>query len=273
MAPVVVATGLNPGIREKLGVTRTSSSAGHSISIGFDAKPADPRGFPFPALTYFSESPADKMAYITLFPIGNAMRANLFGYRHLHDPSAGCAKNAACEQRFYGIRWPGPRRTLMGATSPWGRLRQDRSGRSLDVTYGGYRQPGGVAARRRVARDVLPAGTGAQGAGRRRAPLRCIPRWLKTPGMGARTRSAMFYDDPGSRRACDGVSRASKALRPARVPRCRHVAFRRCTALIKFDLHWGQGHTWYMTPRTSSTMQSITIEGAGAEVGSAATVT
>src|SRR5258708_7915902 len=69
---IVVATGLNPGVREKLGIERDIISASHSISIGFDAKPADPRGFPFPALTYFSESPADRMAYITLFPIGTA---------------------------------------------------------------------------------------------------------------------------------------------------------------------------------------------------------
>ena len=75
---VAVATGLNVGLREKLGIKRDIISAGHSISIGFDAKPADSRGFVFPALTYFSERPADRLPYITLFPIGNAMRANLF---------------------------------------------------------------------------------------------------------------------------------------------------------------------------------------------------
>jgi 2-polyprenyl-6-methoxyphenol hydroxylase-like FAD-dependent oxidoreductase len=37
---VVVATGLNVGIREKLGITREIVSPGHSISIGFDAVPA-----------------------------------------------------------------------------------------------------------------------------------------------------------------------------------------------------------------------------------------
>jgi 2-polyprenyl-6-methoxyphenol hydroxylase-like FAD-dependent oxidoreductase len=69
---VVVATGLNPGVREKLGIERDIISAGHSISIGFDAKPGDTGGCPFPALTYFSEGPADRMAYVTLFPIGSA---------------------------------------------------------------------------------------------------------------------------------------------------------------------------------------------------------
>jgi len=108
---VVVATGLNPGVREKLGIERDIISAGHSISIGFDAKPADPNGFPFPALTYFSESPADRMAYITLFPIGTAMRANLFGYRHLHDPWLKQLRETP-RQTLYGI-WPGLRR-LMG---------------------------------------------------------------------------------------------------------------------------------------------------------------
>ena len=34
----------------------------------------------------FPERPADRMAYVTLFPIGTAMRANLFVYRDMDDP-------------------------------------------------------------------------------------------------------------------------------------------------------------------------------------------
>ena len=67
-------------MREKLGIDREVISACHSILLGFDLQPAD-RAFAFPALTYFAEQPGDRMAYITLFPIGATMRANLFGYR------------------------------------------------------------------------------------------------------------------------------------------------------------------------------------------------
>src|SRR6185437_16963102 len=40
---------------------------------------------PFPALTYWSKRSADRMAYLTLFPIGNTMRANLMVYRSMDD--------------------------------------------------------------------------------------------------------------------------------------------------------------------------------------------
>ena len=42
--------------------------------------------FDFPALTYFSERPSDRIPYITLFPVGKRMRANLFAYREADDP-------------------------------------------------------------------------------------------------------------------------------------------------------------------------------------------
>ena len=71
---VVLATGLNIGVRQKLGIDREVISPGHSISIGFDVQPEGRPAFPFSALTYFAERPADRMAYITLFPIGATMR-------------------------------------------------------------------------------------------------------------------------------------------------------------------------------------------------------
>ena len=123
----VMATGLNVGVREKLGIGREIVSTSHSISIGFDAVPGDARGFPFPALTYFAESPADRMAYITLFPVGAMMRANLFGYRDLHDPWLKAAPQRAARDAL---------RDVAGAASADGRLhgagiREDPSGRSL----------------------------------------------------------------------------------------------------------------------------------------------
>src|SRR5262249_30998253 len=83
---VVLATGLNAGLRHKLGIEREIISPAHSISIGFDVQPADRRAFPFPAMTYYSEHAPDLAPYITLFPIGATMRANLFVYRDLQDP-------------------------------------------------------------------------------------------------------------------------------------------------------------------------------------------
>ena len=83
---VVLANGLSVGLRRNLGIERQILSASHSISIGFDMVPVGRATFEFPALTYFSERPGDRIPYLTLFPIGNRMRANLFAYREADDP-------------------------------------------------------------------------------------------------------------------------------------------------------------------------------------------
>lgn len=77
---VVVATGLGDAVRRKVGISRTSISPRHSLSIGFDMR-APRRDFPFQSLTYYAESFGMAAAYLTLFPLGDTMRANLFAYR------------------------------------------------------------------------------------------------------------------------------------------------------------------------------------------------
>src|SRR3954467_9181693 len=60
---VVVANGLNVGLRHKLGMERRDISKTHSIMLGFDLVPAGPT-FSFPALTYYGEHPSDRTAYV-----------------------------------------------------------------------------------------------------------------------------------------------------------------------------------------------------------------
>src|SRR6204780_4207284 len=52
---VVLANGLNVGLRRWLGIERRIVSACHSVSIGFNLVPVGRPCFDFPALTYFSE--------------------------------------------------------------------------------------------------------------------------------------------------------------------------------------------------------------------------
>ena len=66
---VVLANGLNVGLRRSLGIERRIVSPCHSISIGFDVAPVGRPAFDFPALTYFSERPSDRIPYLSLFPI------------------------------------------------------------------------------------------------------------------------------------------------------------------------------------------------------------
>jgi 2-polyprenyl-6-methoxyphenol hydroxylase-like FAD-dependent oxidoreductase len=81
----ILATGLNPGLREMLGVNRDTISRCHSISIGFDMKPQNGEPFAFPALTVFPERPDQAMAYLGIFPVRSGMRANLFVYWGMED--------------------------------------------------------------------------------------------------------------------------------------------------------------------------------------------
>src|SRR6266496_2041170 len=83
---LVLANGLNTGLRQALGMDREVVSSCHSISIGFDLKPVGRQSFDFRALTYYPERSTDRMAYLSLFPIGSTTRANLFVYRDMQDP-------------------------------------------------------------------------------------------------------------------------------------------------------------------------------------------
>src|SRR5689334_9690985 len=83
---VLLVNGLSVSLRDQLALKREVTSPCHSITIGFNVVPRGGNGFPFPALTYYAERPSDRAALITLFPIGEAMRANLFVYREMNDP-------------------------------------------------------------------------------------------------------------------------------------------------------------------------------------------
>jgi len=203
---VIVASGVSDNLRRSIGITRVEVSPCHSISIGFNVKPVGKSRFDFPALTYYPERASDAMAYLTLFPIGATMRANLFVYRGLRDPWLQDLRRS-------------PKQTLM-ATMP--RLRRllgefDVSDliqvRPIDLyTTQGYRQPGVVLVGDAFATSCPAAGTGVNKVLTDVARL-ChvhIPRWLANDGMAAE-KIAAFYDDP-IKQACDSHS-AQKARR------------------------------------------------------------
>ena len=75
----VVATGLGKTLLADLGIERVDAIRDHSLAIGFDLSPAQGSP-PVVPLTYFGERPADRAAYLTLFPIADRLRANLFTY-------------------------------------------------------------------------------------------------------------------------------------------------------------------------------------------------
>jgi 2-polyprenyl-6-methoxyphenol hydroxylase-like FAD-dependent oxidoreductase len=194
---VVIANGLNVGLRHMLGIERHVHSPCHSISIGFDIAPLGRKAFPFPAMTYFSERPSDRIPYLTLFPIGAKMRANLFVYRDFDDPWLREFRRAPVETLTAAL----PRlKHITGAFAVPG----DVSIRPVDLCANtGYRRAGIVLVGDAFETTCPVSGTGTDKVFTDVERL-CnvhIPTWLATDGMD-QEKIAAFYDDP-VKRACD----------------------------------------------------------------------
>jgi len=199
---LLLATGLNNGLRRMLGISRVELSACHSISIGFDVTPTGRERFEFPALTYYPEQAAERISYLTLFPVGAAMRANLFLYREPRDPWLARLRDRPLDTLFAAM--PGLRK-LSGDFAVVGDIKT----RPVDLyAVKNYRQPGVVLLGDAFATSCPAAGTGVNKVFTDVERL-ChvhIPRWFATPGMDTDKISA-FYDDP-VKQACDADSAA-----------------------------------------------------------------
>jgi 2-polyprenyl-6-methoxyphenol hydroxylase-like FAD-dependent oxidoreductase len=198
---VVLASGLNIGLRHTLGIAREVVSACHSISIGFDMAPVGfgRRGFDFRAMTYYPERAADRMAYLTLFPIGPVMRGNLFVYRDMQDPWLRYMRHQ-------------PRDALFGLMPSLHKITGDIAVTDVKIrpvdlhVSSGHRQAGIVLVGDAFATSCPAAGTGCNKVFTdvERLCNHHIPRWLASDGMGA-AKIAEFYDDE-VKAACDDFS-------------------------------------------------------------------
>jgi 2-polyprenyl-6-methoxyphenol hydroxylase-like FAD-dependent oxidoreductase len=230
---VVLANGLNAGLRHALGLTTEMLSACHSISIGFDLEPSRQREFSFPALTYYPDHFGGRVAFITLFPIGARMRANLFVYREMDDPWIK-EFSAAPRECLVALMPRLPK--VIGEFEVKGPVKI----RPVDLyATRGYHRDGIV-----LVGDAFGTSCPAVGIGARKALIDVerlcnlyIPRWLKTPGMDAE-KIAAFYDDP-LKRHCDNYSlmkafqQRSESIDPG-----LHWCARRWA---KFFVYWGHG--------------------------------
>jgi len=198
---VILANGLSLSLRDALKLGRETLSKCHSISIGFNMKPLGRETFPFPALTYYSETPANRAALITMFPIGEAMRANLFVYRDMDDPWLKAFRTA-------------PKETLLAMMPSLAGLAGDFAVdgfvqiRPVDLYVSTDHEQDGIV----LVGDAFSTSCPAAGTGARKA-LNDVERlcnyyvraWLETPGM-ERQKVAQFYADP-VKRACDDFAK------------------------------------------------------------------
>lgn len=197
---IVLASGLNVRLGQSVGIGRKILSKCNSISIGFDIIPVGRSTFEFPALTYFSESPGDRTPYLTLFPIKQRMRANLFVYREVDDPWVHQMRHDPV--RTLNATLPNLRK-IIGEFD----VADDVRIRPVDLCIStNYRQAGIVLVGDAFATSCPAAGTGTDKVYTDVTRL-CgvhIPAWLKTRGMGA-DKTAEYYDDP-AKKTCDAWS-------------------------------------------------------------------
>ena len=194
---VVLANGLNVGLRHTLGIRRRVISECHSVTLGFDVAPVGRADFSFPALTYWPKRSSSRMAYLSIFPVGGAMRANLMVYRDMTDPWLSRFRQAP-EQAMRAMM-PGLRR-MMGEFKVSGPVKIRPA--DLCVTEG-YLQPGIVLVGDAFSTSCPAAGTGTTKVFTDVERL-CnvyIPQWLATDGMAAE-KIAGFYND-SEKTACD----------------------------------------------------------------------
>ena len=241
---IVLANGLNIGLRDKLGLTREMLSECHSVSIGFDMKPVGRREFAFPALTYYAERPSDRAAFITLFPIGRTMRANLFVYRDMEDSWLQQLR-AAPQDTLFALM-PGLR-PLLGDFTVTDHIKI----RPVDLyATRGHLQPGVVLVGDAFSTSCPAAGTGARKVltDVERLCNVYVPQWLATPGMGL-DKIAAFYDDP-VKQACDRFC-VNKAygLKAYSIDRGAPWWVRR---RVKFLAQYGRGKLRQLNPRFAS---------------------
>jgi len=160
-------------------------------------KPLGRAAFDFKAMTYYPERTADRLAYLSLFPIGRTMRANLMVYRDMNDPWLRRLRfdpEAALLEAMPNLpKLTGPF-TTVGAI----KIRPA----DLYVTKR-YQQPGIVLVGDAFSTSCPAAGTGARKVfvDVERLCNVYIPHWLATPGMDT-DKIAAFYGDP-VKQACE----------------------------------------------------------------------
>lgn len=191
---VVMANGLNASLRQSMGLERRIISACHSVTIGFNVKPLAGRDFPFSSLSYYGERAADRVAYLTLFPVGNAMRANFMVYRDLHDPWLDAFRERPREMLLSVLR---NLDVMTGGFEVSGHIKIRPA--DLYVTQGIMR-PGMVLVGDAFSTSCPAAGTGT-GKVFTDVERLCnvhVPDWLASEGMGE-DKIAAFYADPVKR--------------------------------------------------------------------------
>lgn len=233
---LVLASGLNEDVPFSLGLKRLYVQKNQSIALGFTLARQDRRPFPFDSVTYYSISPGLGLDYISLFPVADGLRANLFAFPNGNNE---WVRQLILEPQR-GIERCFPRlRRIIGEF-------QITSKVEASIVHL-YRTEGqalpGVVAIGDAAQNVCPAtGMGLSKIFTDVDVLNSnVPAWFATPGMPV-GKTASFWSNP-EKTAVD-----TKAL--------RNAFYRRQAATgrsLKWKLHRARLH-WSMRLRPGTAM-------------------
>ena len=229
---IIVATGLGDSIRSRVSIERVRISRAHSLSLGFDLT-VRPHDLPFASLVYYGNGPRDRLAYFTLFPIGDAARVNLYVYRTVGEEWTKQFRqnpNEVLRTMMPGLEHIMPKPIVQGPIAM----------RSIDLTVTeNYRRPGVVLIGDAFATCCPVPGVGIQKVFTDVEQLtkHHIPAWFGSPGMGA-DKIGTYYDDP-VKLECDarGLAASRYARSLATSPSIRWVARRLRNQVVRRGLH------------------------------------
>lgn len=202
---VVLACGTGGNLHALLGLTKHLIPGDYSFTIGFNIARDDGKPFPFNALTYYPNGSYARIAYLTLFPIRDVMRANLFVYRVPGEEWVSQFRKDPHGELVRAL--PG----LIQATGPF-RVSSRLEMCQIDLyTVDGHMRPGLVLVGDACQSSCPAAGTGMNNV-LTDVDVLCdyVQEWLATPGMGTE-KIARYYGD-SRRQACATRSLQEAAL-------------------------------------------------------------
>ncbi len=187
---VVLASGVSHELRANLRLRRRVIQKDQSFVLGFTIAATESQPFDFDSVTYYPLDPSARIDYLTLFRIGNTMRANLFVFRSARDPWI----REFIHEPDRMLRHSLPK--LDHVTGEFRVISKVESGGGDLYRVEGDPQPGVV-----IIGDAFQSVCPSTGMGLDKVLIdvdvlsECVTPWLETPGMGTE-KLADFYDDP-----------------------------------------------------------------------------
>ncbi len=188
---IILATGVADSLRHKAGIGRRIIAEKQSISFGFTVAPKTKRTPAFQALTYYGAGASNRIDYLSLFPVGGLLRANLFTFLDHEDLWIREFRRDPIARLFHAL--PGLS-NFVGEIEPIDKVQNW----VMDLSIAENVHQDGIV----LVGDAFQTSCPAAGTGVTRLltdiDRLCnvlIPQWVETPGMG-KEKIKDFYSDP-----------------------------------------------------------------------------